>query len=112
LNAQGPALRQAQGPVNKRNMMEAYMYILKCSNGSYYTGSTKNLELRLAQHQLGMGSNHTKKYLPVDLVYFEKFNRIDLAFQREKQIQKWSKVKKIALIDGNLEELKLKSKCK
>jgi putative endonuclease len=106
------ALRQAQGPFNKRNIMEAYMYILKCGNGSYYTGSTKNLELRLAQHQLGMGSNHTKKYLPVDLVYFEKFNRIDLAFQREKQIQKWSKVKKIALIDGNLEELKLKSKCK
>jgi len=46
------------------------------------------------------------------LVYFEKFNRIDLAFKREKQIQKWSKVKKKALIDGNLEELKLKSKCK
>jgi putative endonuclease len=88
------ALRQAQGPVNKRIMMEAYMYILKCSNGSYYTGSTKNLELRLAQHQLGMGSNHTKKYLPVDLLYFEKFNRIDLAFNVKNKFKNGQRLRK------------------
>ena len=92
--------------------MVAYMYILRCGNGSYYTGSTKNLELRLMQHQLGLGSNHTRKHQPVKLVYYEKFNKIYLAFLREKQIQKWTRAKKIALIDGNLEELKLKSKCK
>jgi putative endonuclease len=88
------ALRQAQGPVNKRIMMEAYMYILKCSNGSYYTGSTKNLELRLAQHQLGMGSNHTKKYLPVDLLYFEKFNRIDLVFNVKNKFKNGQRLRK------------------
>jgi len=92
--------------------MIGYMYILKCGNGSYYTGSTKNLELRLMQHQLGIGSNHTQKHQPVELVYYEKFNQIYLAFKREKQIQKWTRAKKTALIDGNLEELKLKSKCK
>lgn len=62
------------------------MYILLCSDGSYYTGSTNNLELRLAQHQWGEGANHTKKRLPVQLLYFEEFDRIDEAFYREKQI--------------------------
>ena len=55
------------------------MYILKCGNGDYYTGSTKNLERRIEEHQLGLGANFTKKHLPVKLVYFEVFDRIDLA---------------------------------
>lgn len=66
--------------------MIGYMYILECSDGSYYTGSTNNLELRLTQHDNGDGANHTKKRLPVKLVYFEVFQRIDEAFNREKQI--------------------------
>lgn len=43
------------------------MYILECSDGTYYTGSTTNLELRLQQHQAGEGANHTKNRLPVKL---------------------------------------------
>ena len=82
--------------------MKCYMYILLCSDGSYYTGSTKNLKLRLSQHQSGIGANHTKKHLPVKLVYYEVFNRIDKAFYREKQIQGWSRKKKEALINGTL----------
>lgn len=66
--------------------MKGYTYILECSDGSYYTGSTKDLELRIRQHQNGKGANHTKKRLPINLVYVEIFNRIDEAFQREKQI--------------------------
>ena len=81
------------------------MYILRCSNGSYYIGSTNNLDLRLAQHQSGEGANHTKKHGPVELVFFEEFSRIDYAFYREKQIQKWSRAKKEALISGRMEEL-------
>ena len=80
--------------------MKGYMYILLCADGSYYTGSTINLELRLAQHQAGEGANHTKKHLPVELVYYEEFSRIDFAFQREKQVQGWSRKKKEALING------------
>ena len=74
------------------------MYILECGNGAYYTGSTNNLELRLKQHQSGDGANFTKKHLPVELVYFEEFQRIDEAFYREKQVQGWSRKKKEALI--------------
>jgi putative endonuclease len=92
--------------LNKKNSkMKGWMYMLRCSNGSYYTGSTNNLDLRLAQHQSGEGANYTKKYAPVELVFFEEFDRIDLAFYREKQIQKWSRAKKEALISGRLGEL-------
>jgi putative endonuclease len=85
--------------------MKAYMYILECADGSYYTGSTTDLERRLAQHQAGVGANHTKKRLPVKLVYYEEFARIDEAFNREKQIQGWSRKKKEALINGTPELL-------
>ncbi len=85
--------------------MKGYMYILECIDGSYYTGSTKNLELRLEQHKDGKGANHTKKKLPIKLVYFEEFDRIDEAFYREKQIQGWSRKKKEALITNNADKL-------
>lgn len=85
--------------------MKGYMYILLCANGSYYTGSTIDLERRLAQHQNGEGANHTKKYLPVTLVYYEEYPRIETAFYREKQVQGWSRKKKEALIKGNSELL-------
>jgi putative endonuclease len=85
--------------------MNGYMYILECSDGSFYTGSTKYLEKRIAQHQAGEGANHTSKHLPVKLVYYEEYSRIDWAFEREKQVQGWSRNKKIALIEGRLDEL-------
>ena len=91
--------------------MNGYMYILECADGSYYTGSMINLEKRLKQHQNGEGANHTKKRLPVELIYFEEFARIDQAFYREKQVQGWSRKKKLALIEGNWEKLKEYAKC-
>lgn len=91
--------------------MRGYMYILLCSDGSYYTGSTNDLERRLQQHHSGIGSNHTKKRLPVQLIYLEVFDRIDLAFYREKQVQSWSRRKKEALINNCPEELKKAAEC-
>ena len=90
--------------------MKGYMYILKCSNGTYYTGSTNNLVRRLRQHENGEGANYTKKYLPVELVYVEEFKRIDEAFYREKQVQGWSRKKKEALINGEQNKLRELSK--
>lgn len=89
-----------------------YMYILQCADGSFYTGSTKELALRIEQHKNREGANFTAKKLPVKLVYYETFERIDAAFEREKQIQKWSRAKKIALIQGDIEKLKQLSKSK
>lgn len=91
--------------------MKGWMYILKCNDDSYYTGSTNNLELRLAQHQAGLGANHTRKRLPVELVYYEEFPRIDQAFYREKQIQRWNRKKKEALIKCMPHHLKKAAEC-
>ena len=88
-----------------------YMYILECCDGSVYTGSTKNLEKRLWEHQNMMGANHTKKRQPVELVYFEEFDRIDEAFYREKQVQGWRRKKKQALIEKKYCELHHLSEC-
>ena len=86
-------------------MPVGYMYILECSDGSYYTGSTIHIDVRLDQHNAGLGANHTKKRLPVELKYFEKYDRIDTAFYREKQVQGWSRAKKEALIEGRFTDL-------
>jgi putative endonuclease len=85
--------------------MKGWMYILECSDGSFYTGSTIDLERRLIQHAAGEGANHTKKRLPIKLVYFEEYPRIDLAFYREKQVQGWTRKKKEALIGGENNKL-------
>jgi putative endonuclease len=85
--------------------MKGYMYILLCSNSQYYTGSTNDLNRRIAEHQNGEGANFTKKHLPIKLVYYEEFDRIDDAFYREKQVQGWSRKKKEALINGDSNRL-------
>jgi predicted GIY-YIG superfamily endonuclease len=87
------------------NIDTAYMYILKCADGSYYTGSTVDMERRLAQHQAGEGANYTKKHLPVELVYCEECQCVDDAYRREKQVQGWTRRKKEALISGHPERL-------
>ncbi len=88
------------------------MYILLCADGSYYTGSTIDLERRLLQHQDGEGANFTRKHLPVKLVYYEEFDNIAEAFRREKQVQGWSRKKKEALINGELNKLHQLAECK
>ena len=92
--------------------MKGYLYILRCSNGLYYTGSTTDIEKRMQQHQNGEGANFTKKHLPVELVFLEAFQRIDDAYFREKQVQGWSKKKKEALINAEENKLHELSECK
>lgn len=88
------------------------MYILKCCDDTYYTGSTIDLERRLGQHKSGEGANYTMKRLPVELVYYEEFSRIDKAFYREKQVQGWSQKKKEALILKRDQTLPVLAECK
>ncbi len=87
------------------------MYILKCNDGSYYIGSTKNLHLRLQQHYEGKGAIYTAKRLPVKLVYFEVFEHVSLAFKREHQLKKWSRKKKEALIGNEFDALHKLAEC-
>ncbi|NJB82684.1 GIY-YIG nuclease family protein [Wenyingzhuangia aestuarii] len=92
--------------------MPGYVYILECSDGTYYTGSTRNLERRLAEHQSKKGANYTKTRLPVKLVFQEEFLNIADAFYYEKKIKKWSQAKKKAMIENNWKLLPLLSECK
>ena len=82
-----------------------HLYILECADGSYYTGSTWELERRLAEHEQGLAANFTRNKLPVKLVFAAEFERIEDAFAREKQVQGWSRAKKLALIQGRMEDL-------
>jgi putative endonuclease len=83
----------------------AWVYILACSDGSYYTGSTVDLERRIWEHNEGIGANFTSKRRPVTLVFAEQSDSIEVAFQREKQVQGWSRAKKRALIELRWHEL-------
>lgn len=90
-----------------------YVYILKCSDGSFYTGVTNNLELRFRQHQEGINiSCYTYSRRPLELVYYEEFQTPGLAIEMEKKIKGWSRAKKMALISGNFSILPGLSECK
>lgn len=83
-----------------------YVYILKCSDNSYYTGVTNNLDNRLEEHNTGIDSkSYTHNKLPVELVFYATFENINQAIDREKQIKGWSRRKKEALINSNWDEL-------
>ncbi|MGW9631599.1 GIY-YIG nuclease family protein [Agromyces sp. NPDC055520] len=81
------------------------MYIVECADGSFYVGSTIDLERRIAQHNAGEGAAYTRTRRPVRLVYCEESSRIDDAYAREKQVQNWGRAKRIALIEGRVSEL-------
>jgi len=82
-----------------------HVYILKCSDGSYYVGSTWDLERRLAEHNAGTGAAYTRRRRPVTLMWAQEHDRVETAFALEKQIQGWSRAKREALIEGRLGDL-------
>ena len=82
-----------------------FVYILKCSDESYYTGVTNDLERRVGEHQSGIINGYTSSRLPVKLVYSERFSDVNQAIKSEKQIKGWNRKKKEALIAGNFDLL-------
>jgi putative endonuclease len=83
----------------------AWVYILRCADGSFYVGSTRSLEARTWQHQSGNGAEYTRHRLPVELVWAHECERVDEAFALEKRIQGWSRARREALIRGDYEAL-------
>ena len=85
--------------------MAFWAYILKCADGRYYTGHTENLEVRIAQHQVGGYCEFTSRRRPVTLVWSQDFpSRIE-ALETERRIKPWSRAKKQALIRGDWQAL-------
>ncbi len=86
--------------------MEVTVYILRCSDGSYYTGLTKQpIEARIWEHNAGTYDGYTAKRRPVELVFTESYDRILYAIARERQIKGWNRQKKEALITYAYEAL-------
>ncbi|CAN5674955.1 GIY-YIG nuclease family protein [soil metagenome] len=83
----------------------AWTYILECSDGSYYVGSTVDLQRRLSQHQRGEGAAYTRHRRLVELVWAAEYSSIRQAYFFEKQIQGWRREKREALIEGRCEDL-------
>jgi putative endonuclease len=83
----------------------AWTYILGCRDGSYYVGSTVDLERRVWEHDQGLGAAYTRHRRPVRLLWSANFERIDEAFAFEKQVQGWSRKKREALMDGRFGDL-------
>ena len=86
--------------------MSAYLYILRCADGSYYVGTTTgNLETRVAEHQTGRYDGYTASRRPVALVFHQHFERLDDAAAAERQVKGWRREKKKALIRGDFAAL-------
>ncbi|MCC6949795.1 MAG: GIY-YIG nuclease family protein [Bradyrhizobiaceae bacterium] len=93
--------------------MGAWLYILRCADGSYYTGTTRTeLALRVAQHQQGLFDGYTSDKRPVELVFSEYFERIVDAIVVERRVKGWFRAKKEALIADKYDQLRILSRRK
>ncbi len=79
-----------------------YAYIVKCSDGTYYTGYTNDLEKRLLAHNAGKGAKYTRNRLPVEMVYFEEYEDKSEAMKREYAIKRLTREQKEKLISGKV----------
>lgn len=90
-----------------------YVYILLCSDNTFYTGVTNNPEKRLTEHSSGENKKcYTATRRPVKMVYCEQFSDYELAIKWEKRIKNWNRKKKLALINEKWDVLKIAAECK
>jgi predicted GIY-YIG superfamily endonuclease len=83
-----------------------FVYILRCSDGTFYVGHTDDVAARIVAHQAGTGSTYTAARRPVELVYRETHTSLESAVARERQLKRWSAAKKEALVSDDLARLK------
>ena len=83
-----------------------YVYIALCGDGTLYVGNTADPDERLRRHNDGKGGHFTTWRRPVRFIVVEQFETLDDALQRERQIKRWTREKKLALADGDIEKLR------
>lgn len=94
-------------------MKTFYVYILECNDGFLYTGVTNNLTRRINEHKKGLNKTcYTFKRRPIELIFHQVFNDIEQAIFYEKKLKKWSRKKKLALANGDFDNLQLLAECK
>ena len=104
------AMRKNQGgpALGGKNPGKWSLYILKCSDGSFYTGITNDLERRFKMHQAGKASRYTRSHGPVEMLYSEKCGDRSSALIRECEVKEWPKKKKAALVAGEQKKRNMK----
>ncbi len=103
--------RAQSRPIYEMNLY--FVYILKCSDGLFYTGITDDISRRYAEHQNGFNkSAFTYRRRPVQLVFQQEFNDVLQAIHFEKKVKKWSAQKKLALINGDFDLLQILAECR
>ena len=90
--------------------MTWYVYILLCADNTLYVGHTHDLQSRFHAHQTARGARHTAKHGPVRLIYSEDHSSEQAATFRERQLKRWTRAKKLALINGDDGQLRALSK--
>ena len=87
--------------------MSAFVYMLRCADGSYYVGSARgeSLDKRMGEHQSGTLGGYTASRRPVELIYAEQFQFITDAIAAERRIKGWSRAKKQALVEGDWDRI-------
>lgn len=94
-------------------MFQYYVYILKCSDNSYYTGITNNIARRFEEHEFGINKEcYTFKRRPLTMEFYQVFNDVLQAIYFEKKIKRWTRAKKKALIEGDFDMLQILSECR
>lgn len=76
-----------------------FVYILKCSDGSFYTGITNNLEKRFSEHKKGLGGRYTRSHKPIKIIYSERFLTKSEALKQESKIKSWNRAKKVKVLN-------------
>ena len=95
---------------SKGGRMQHWVYILHCADSSYYVGTAEDVEDRVARHNAGDGAEYTHRRRPVTLLYSEAHPNEASAILRERQIKRWSRAKKEALIAADMERLRTLSR--
>jgi predicted GIY-YIG superfamily endonuclease len=90
--------------------MSFWLYLLRCTDGSYYTGHTDNLEQRIAQHEAGTFEGYTATRRPLLLMYSQEFSSREEALAAEMQVKRWNRAKKEALVRGDFDGLRKAAK--
>jgi predicted GIY-YIG superfamily endonuclease len=89
-----------------KTRIDYWVYIIRCADGNYYIGSTRDLEKRLRAHEEGRAAAYNARRRPLYLAFSEKHDTLEAARRRELQIKRWTRKKKEALISGSVEGLK------
>ena len=80
-----------------------FVYMVRCADGTLYTGYTRDLIARLKVHNSGKGAKYTRSRLPVSLVYAEQCESLSAALKRERHLKPWTRARKEALVAGDLQ---------